>query len=92
MKSEYSALESRQENEMSEPAKRTQIAIDGVDYVYEDLTPKQQRLVSHCLDLDQKINAKNIILEQLLVGKQSFIKLLKEELAAPAEESPIIIQ
>ena len=85
MKSEYSALESRQENEMSEPAKRTQIAIDGVDYVYEDLTPKQQRLVSHCLDLDQKINAKNIIIEQLLVGKQSFITLLKEDLAAPAE-------
>lgn len=66
--------------------KTTPITIDDVEYVFEDMTPEQQTLVNHCLDLDRKISSTQFNLDQLTVGKQAFVQLLKEKLAAPAAE------
>ena len=65
---------------MSENTKKTQITIDEVSYNFEDLTEEQQKLFQHCVDLDRKIGTSQFQLDQLNVGKQAFIKLLKESL------------
>jgi hypothetical protein len=66
---------------MSENTKKTQITIDEVEYQLEDLTPEQQVLFQHCIDLDRKINSTKFQLDQLSVGKQGFYNMLKESLA-----------
>jgi cell division septum initiation protein DivIVA len=65
---------------MSENTKKTQITIDDVEYAYEDLTQEQQHLFNHCIDLDRKIGSAQFQLDQLSVGKNAFINLLKESL------------
>jgi hypothetical protein len=61
------------------------VTINDKEYEYSDLTPEQQALFSHCVDLDRKIASAQFSLDQLLVGKQSFIKLLEEALAKEPE-------
>jgi hypothetical protein len=61
--------------------KTTPVTIDNVDYTLEDLTPEQQQLFSHCVDLDRKIGSAQFSLDQLNVGKQAFFNMLKESLA-----------
>jgi hypothetical protein len=61
--------------------KTTPVTIDNVEYTLEDLTPEQQQLFSHCLDLDRKIGSAQFSLDQLNVGKQAFFNMLKESLA-----------
>ena len=63
--------------------KTTPVTINDVEYQYEDLTPEQQALFNHCIDLDRKISSAAFNLDQLNVGKQAFIKLLEESLAKP---------
>jgi hypothetical protein len=65
--------------------KKTPIVIDDVEYAYEDLTQEQQALFNHCIDLDRKINSAQFNLDQLNVGKNAFITLLKEALNKPTD-------
>jgi hypothetical protein len=60
--------------------KKTPITVNDVEYVFEDMTPEQQALVNHCLDLTRKIESSQFNLDQLNVGKQAFVKLLEESL------------
>lgn len=60
--------------------KKTPISIDGVEYIFEDLTQEQQTLFNHCIDLDRKISSAAFNLDQLQVGKQAFIDRLKAAL------------
>ena len=66
--------------------KTTPIVIDDVEYQLENMTQEQQMLVNHVADLDRKIGSTAFNLDQLNVGKQAFINLLKESLAKTAEE------
>jgi hypothetical protein len=69
--------------------KTTPITIDDVEYVFEDMTSEQQLLVNHVADLDRKIASTQFNLDQLSVGKQAFVQLLKEKLAAPVEQAEV---
>jgi hypothetical protein len=69
--------------------KTTPITIDDVEYVFEDMTKEQQLLVNHVADLDRKIGSTQFNLDQLTVGKQAFVQLLKEKLAAPVEKAEV---
>ena len=60
--------------------KKTTITVDGTDYIFEDMSEKQKVLVNHVADLDRKIGSSQFNLDQLNVGKDAFIKLLKAEL------------
>jgi hypothetical protein len=42
-------------------------------------------MTNHCLDLDRKIGNMNFQLQQLQVGKDSFLKMLTESLEAVDE-------
>lgn len=69
------------ENDMGEK-KTIPISIDGVEYQFEDLTDEQKVLFNHCIDLDRKIGSTQFNLNQLLVGKDAFLKMLKDSLKA----------
>lgn len=69
--------------------KKTPITIDEVEYQYEDLTPEQQALFNHCIDLDRKIGSAQFNLDQLQVGKNAFFGLLKQSLEAPVEQAEV---
>ena len=66
--------------------KKTTITLDKVDYIFEDMTPQQQAMVNHISDLERKIGTSQFNLDQLNVGKNAFVNLLKEALTAPKEE------
>ena len=69
--------------------KTTPIVIDDVEYVFEDMTQEQQLLVNHVADLDRKIASTQFNLDQLSVGKQAFVQMLKEKLTAPVEKAEV---
>jgi hypothetical protein len=71
---------------MTKDTKKTSITIDNVEYFYEDMNQQQQVLVNHVADLDRKISSSQFSLDQLNVGKNAFVNLLKEALTAPKEE------
>ena len=49
------------------------------------MTQEQQVLVNHVADLDRKIGSTNFQLQQLQVGKDAFLSLLKTELDKPQD-------
>jgi len=64
---------------MSEKKTQT-IVIDNVEHNFDEMTQEQQTLVNHVADLDRKISSTAFNLDQLKVGQQAFINLLKESL------------
>ena len=69
---------------MSEKKTQT-IVIDDVEHNLDDMTDEQKMLVNHCLDLDRKISSASFALDQLRVGKDAFVKMLKDALEKPVE-------
>jgi hypothetical protein len=61
--------------------KKNQVTIDDVEYAFEDMKPEQQTMVNHLIDLDRKIGSTQFNLDQLNVGKQAFLTMLRESLA-----------
>lgn len=59
------------------------ITIDGVEYDTNDFTEEQIILTNHCLDLDRKLASTQFQAQQLQVGKDAFVKMLKESLEQP---------
>jgi hypothetical protein len=56
------------------------ITIDGVEYDTNTFTEEQIILTNHCLDLDRKLASTQFQVQQLQVGKEAFLKMLKESL------------
>ena len=69
--------------------KKTPIKIDEVDYMYEDMTQEQQMIVNHVEDLSRKIASSQFNLDQLNIGRQAFVNLLKDALTKQPEEKAI---
>ena len=71
---------------MATEKKTTPVFVDDVEYTFEDMTDQQKTLVNHIADLDRKIGTTQFNLDQLTVGKNAFVNLLKEALnEQPAE-------
>ena len=71
---------------MAEKKEKNTITIDGVDHNFEDLTPEQQIMINHIADLERKISSSQFNLQQLEFGKAAFIKALKDNMDAEANE------
>jgi hypothetical protein len=56
------------------------LVIDGVEYDTNTFTEEQVILTNHCLDLDRKLTSTQFQAQQLQVGKDAFLKMLKESL------------
>lgn len=66
--------------------KKTPISINGVDYMFEDLTQEQQALFNHAIDLDRKLASARFNVDQLQVGRDAFGRMLEQSLAVKPEE------
>jgi hypothetical protein len=56
------------------------VTIDGVEYIFEDMTHEQQTLLNHVIDLERKLNSAKFNVDQLQVGRDAFFTLLKKSL------------
>ena len=61
------------------------VTIDGVEYDANDFTEQQLTYLNHCIDLDRKIKSTEFQIQQLQVGKDAFMKLLKSALETAPE-------
>jgi hypothetical protein len=71
------------ENLMSKDNKPQMITINDIEYDTATFTKEQIAMTNHCLDLDRKIASMTFQLQQLQVGKDSFVKMLTESLETP---------
>jgi hypothetical protein len=61
--------------------KQTQtITIDDVAYTEDQLTDQQKVMINHIADLDRKIRSTQFNLDQLNVGRNAFMGMLKSSL------------
>ena len=68
--------------------KTNPVTIDGVEYQFEDMTPEQQTLLNHVVDLDRKLNSAKFNVDQLQVGRDAFFGLLKTALSPISDVTP----
>ena len=61
------------------------VTIDGIEYDANDFTESQMLFLNHCIDLDRKIASTQFQMQQLQVGKDAFLKMLKDSVTAPKE-------
>jgi len=61
------------------------ITIDNKDYTEDQLTDAQKVMINHVNSLQQKINSAEFNLDQLKVGKQAFMTMLKNSLEESEE-------
>ena len=67
--------------------KQTQtITIDDVSYTEDQLTDQQKVMINHIGDLDRKIRSSQFNLDQLNVGRASFMNMLKTSLEVAEAE------
>jgi len=59
---------------------KTLLTLDGTEYDAATFTDAQTHLLDHCVDLDRKIRTMQFDLQQLQVGKDAFLKMLKGQL------------
>lgn len=60
--------------------KTTPVVIDDKEWIFEDMTAEQQMAVNHIADLDRKIGSAQFNLDQLRVGREAFVQMLKKSL------------
>tara|TARA_R100001129_G_C5132244_1_gene193484 strand:+ start:183 stop:401 length:219 start_codon:yes stop_codon:yes gene_type:complete len=54
--------------------------LDDKEYVIEDMTDEQKMMVNHINDIQNKQNNNAFIADQLQVGKEAFINMLRDSL------------
>ena len=61
------------------------VQIDGKEYQLDDFTQEQKVMLDHCMDLDRKLASCQFQFDQLRVGKDAFLAMLKKSLEASEE-------
>ena len=61
------------------------LILDDKEYVIEDMTDEQKMMVNHINDLQNKQNTNAFMADQLQVGKEAFINLLRTSLETETE-------
>lgn len=56
------------------------ITIDDKEYTEDQLTDEQKVMINHIASLDQKIGSARFNLDQLSVGRDAFMQMLKQSL------------
>ena len=59
--------------------------LDDKEYVIEDMTDEQKMMVNHINDLQNKQNTNAFMADQLQVGKEAFINMLRTSLESEEE-------
>ncbi len=66
--------------------------LDDKEYVIEDMTDEQKMMVNHINDLQNKQNTNTFMADQLQVGKEAFINMLRTSLEAPEEVEGEVVE
>ena len=61
--------------------------LDDNEDVIEDMTDEQKMMLNHINDLQNKQNTNQFMADQLSVGKEAFINMLRASLTAEPEEA-----
>ena len=69
-----------------EKEKKPVLNLDDKEYVIEDMTDEQKAMVNHINDLQNKQNTNAFMADQLQVGKDAFINMLRTSLTEEVEE------
>ena len=59
--------------------------LDNKEYVIEDMTDEQKMMVNHINDIQNKQASNGFIADQLRVGHDAFVNMLKESLESEEE-------
>ena len=62
------------------------ITINGTEYTEDQLNDEQKQMVNHIADLDRKIGSTKCNLDQLSVGRDAFVRMLKQAVEKPPEK------
>ena len=63
------------------------INLDGKEYIIEDLTDEQKMMVNHINDIQNKQASNGFIADQLRVGHDAFVNMLKQSLESEVVEA-----
>ena len=66
--------------------KKPVLNLDDKEYVIEDMTDEERAMVNHINDLQNKQNTNAFMADQLQVGKEAFINMLRTSLTEEVEE------
>ena len=61
------------------------VVIDNVEYILEQLSPEQQLLANHLVDLDRKLSSARFNVDQMTVGRNAFAQLFERSLASDGQ-------
>ena len=73
-------------NNKNQKEKAPVLNLDGQEYNIEDMTEDQKLIISHVTDLGRKIESTKFNLQQMEIGKDAFVKMLKDELTKENED------
>jgi len=73
-------------NNKNQKEKAPVLSLDGQEYNIEDMTDDQKLIISHVTDLGRKIESTKFNLQQMEIGKDAFVKMLKDELTKENED------
>ena len=66
---------------------------DGNEYVIEEMSDESKQILNHINDMQNKLNTNAFMKQQLEVGKEAFISMLRESLKEPeAEEETELVE
>lgn len=71
---------------MAKKEKKPVLNLDDKEYIIEDMTDEQKMMVNHINDIQNKQNSNQFIADQLSVGKEAFISMLRKSLNSEVEE------
>ena len=60
--------------------------LDGKEYVIENMTDEQKMMVNHINDIQNKQASNSFVADQLRVGRDAFVKMLKKSLEEVKED------
>jgi len=69
---------------------KTPITINDKEYFVEDLTDEQKKMFNHITDLNRKLASSTFNMDQLRVGRDTFINMLAESVQDEVEEDEIV--
>tara|TARA_R110002153_G_scaffold299_1_gene1407 strand:- start:2700 stop:2927 length:228 start_codon:yes stop_codon:yes gene_type:complete len=74
---------------MAKKEKKPVLNLDDKEYIIEDMTDEQKMMVNHINDIQNKQNSNQFIADQLSVGKEAFINMLRESLKPEVIEAKV---
>ena len=74
---------------MAKKEKKPVLNLDDKEYIIEDMTDEQKMMVNHINDIQNKQNSNQFMADQLSVGKEAFINMLRQALNDEVVEAEV---